>query len=139
MRIGMIEITRRKKDPLGRPVHPWELVTQDQLSAEARALIAKMARAALKDHLAELEEQRREQEPEQLRLVCGPKCADGVHIPVAVPVVPVVSEPSGPCALCGAEWEPGVPWVPVGHPDRPHSWAHKELGGCVFEDEGEQR
>lgn len=56
MRIGRIQITRLGKDKLGRPLHPWEEVTLDQLSTEARLLIQKMARVAAKDHFEETRE-----------------------------------------------------------------------------------
>lgn len=57
MRIGRIEITRLKRDKLGRPLHPWEIVTLDQLSEPARLLITKMARVAARDFF----EQQREE------------------------------------------------------------------------------
>lgn len=42
---------------MGRPLHPWEIVTLDQLSEPARLLITKMARIAARDFF---EEQRSE-------------------------------------------------------------------------------
>lgn len=42
---------------MGRPLHPWEIVTLDQLSEPARLLITKMARKAAQDFF---EEQRQE-------------------------------------------------------------------------------
>lgn len=63
MRIGPIVITRLKRDKLGRPLHPWEIVTLDQLSEDARLLITKMSRVAARDFY----EERREEWREQLR------------------------------------------------------------------------
>lgn len=42
-----------KRDPLGRPIHPYEVVTLDQLSEHARLLIMKMARVAAQDFFEE--------------------------------------------------------------------------------------
>ena len=47
--IGRLMIGWEKRDPLGRPLHPWELVTLDQLEEPARLLITKMARLAARD------------------------------------------------------------------------------------------
>lgn len=60
MRIGPIVITRLKRDKLGRPLHPWEIVTLDQLSEDARLLITKMARVAARDFFEECREEWRE-------------------------------------------------------------------------------
>lgn len=46
-----------KKDPLGRPLHPWEEITLDQLSPEARKLIQKMARVSARDFFDEVKEE----------------------------------------------------------------------------------
>jgi hypothetical protein len=56
---GIFEITRLGRDPLGRPLHPWEEVTLDQLSLHARLLIAKMARVSARDFYEERAEQLR--------------------------------------------------------------------------------
>lgn len=56
MRIWNLQITRLRKDALGRKMHPWELITMDQLPEEGRQLIAKIARAACRDHLEEMTE-----------------------------------------------------------------------------------
>lgn len=45
-----------KRDPLGRPLHPWEEITLDQLSPQAQKLIAKMARTAANDFFGEMQE-----------------------------------------------------------------------------------
>jgi hypothetical protein len=54
MRIWRLHINWMKRDAFGRMQHPWELVTLDQLSPEARQLICKMARAAAKDYFEDM-------------------------------------------------------------------------------------
>ena len=49
MRLGSWKIIRVKKDKLGRPLHPWEEITLDQLAPETRLLIQKMARVSARD------------------------------------------------------------------------------------------
>lgn len=66
MRIGPIEVTRLRRDAEGELVRPWQMVTLDQLSDEARALISKMARAANRDFHEELREQLLEELREQI-------------------------------------------------------------------------
>jgi hypothetical protein len=46
---GRLMIGWEKRDPLGRPLHPWETLTLDQLEEPARLLITKMARLAARD------------------------------------------------------------------------------------------
>lgn len=61
MRFGLWQVTRLRRDKLGRPLHPWELVTLDQLSEEARLLIQKMARVCARDFFEEQREGWREE------------------------------------------------------------------------------
>lgn len=59
MRIGPWQISRVQPQPLdqlGRPLHPWEMVTLDQLSPDARRLIQKMARVCARDFFEEQRE-----------------------------------------------------------------------------------
>ena len=141
MRIGMIEITRWKRDPLGRPVHPWEIVTQDQLSPEARALIAKMARAAVRDYL---EEQREQSAAAVAGLQqCGPECSE-MHTYAGGCALRshgfaiLTGIPQGNCVLCSAPYEPGTPWIGVGSTTG-EKWAHKRLNGCVLSEDFPQQ
>ena len=46
-----------KKDRLGRPLHPWEEITLDQLTPEAQKLIQKMARVSARDFFEEVKEE----------------------------------------------------------------------------------
>lgn len=59
---GIFEITRLGRDPLGRPLHPWEEVTLNQLSPHAKQLIQKMARVCARDFYEEQAENLREAE-----------------------------------------------------------------------------
>lgn len=47
--IGRLMVGWQKRDKLGRPMHPWEVVTLDQLEDPARLLIIKQARLAARD------------------------------------------------------------------------------------------
>ena len=51
----------QKRDRLGRPLHPWEVVTLDQLEPQARALIMKMARVCAQDFFEEQREEAAEE------------------------------------------------------------------------------
>lgn len=54
----------QKRDRLGRPMHPWEVVTLDQLEPQARLLIIKQARLAARDFF----EEQREEAAEERRI-----------------------------------------------------------------------
>jgi hypothetical protein len=82
LRILGFEITRLKRGPDGQFDHPWQLVTMDQLSPQARQLIAKMARAAARDYFDQLREDE--------RVVSGP--------------------PHGRCIVCRAQFDPLMAW-----------------------------
>lgn len=51
----------QKRDPLGRPMHPWEVLTLDQLEDTARLLIIKQARLAARDFFEDQQEELRDQ------------------------------------------------------------------------------
>jgi len=55
VRIGPFHVTRLHRHRVERRYElPWDVLTSEHLSAEARALIARVARSAAKDALGEL-------------------------------------------------------------------------------------
>ena len=59
MNIGPFCISRRRKNrATGLRQFPWQTLTADDLSSEARFVVAKVARSAAKDALEELMEAR---------------------------------------------------------------------------------
>lgn len=118
MRIGRIKLLWVKRDVLGRPLHPWEEITLDQLTPEARKLIQKMARVCARDFYDET----RETFEASLRA----ELQDYVD----AAVMRATNKPAGPCLLCGNVWDGMLDWRPYRD-----GWAHvypesAQLIGC---------
>lgn len=54
MNLGPFTITRRRRGPNGSYQFPWQAITEDDLSPELRAAIARVARSVCKDYLQEV-------------------------------------------------------------------------------------
>ena len=125
MRIGPFHVLRVKKNPLGRPLHHWEEITLDQLSPTAQKLIAKMARASLRDYF----EEEREAWQEARTTEIGARVAEQL-----APVLKALQNPApvtpahplvGDCMLCGQPMTAGVRIIDAGS-----SWAHSDAKDC---------
>lgn len=72
----------QKRDRLGRPMHPWEVVTLDQLEPHARLLIIKQARLAARDFFEEQREEAAEErrvEREALSIEVGHRVQEALR------------------------------------------------------------
>ncbi len=56
LKIGRFVISRIRKTPSGLDIYPWQALTEDRVSPELRAIIAKVARSEVKSFLAEVKE-----------------------------------------------------------------------------------
>lgn len=56
MKIGPIAISRVRKTAAGLEIYPWQALTEDRVSPELRAIVAKVARSEVKSYLEELKE-----------------------------------------------------------------------------------
>jgi hypothetical protein len=53
LKIGRFVISRIRKTPAGLTIYPWQALTEDRVSPELRAVVAKVARSEAKSYLAE--------------------------------------------------------------------------------------
>ena len=56
MKIGRFVISRIRKTPAGLDIYPWQALTEDRVSEELRAVVAKVARSECKNYLQQLRE-----------------------------------------------------------------------------------
>lgn len=56
MKIGPFIISRVRKTAAGLDIYPWQALTEDRVSPELRAVVAKVARSEVKNFLEELKE-----------------------------------------------------------------------------------
>ncbi len=56
MKIGPFAISLARKNAAGLRVYPWEAITDDRVTPELRAVIAKVARSEVKSFLQEMQE-----------------------------------------------------------------------------------
>lgn len=56
MRIGPFIISRVRKTRSGLKIYPWQALTEDRVSPELRAIVAKVARSECKSYLQSLSE-----------------------------------------------------------------------------------
>lgn len=56
MKIGRFIITRVRRTPAGLDIYPWQALTEDRVSPELRAIVAKVARSEAKNYLEEQRE-----------------------------------------------------------------------------------
>lgn len=121
MRIGRIKLLWVKRDVLGRPLHPWEEITLDQLTPEAQKLIQKMARVCARDFFEEMREAYWESLSANLKLQIQEAFAAAQERPQEAAAGQLV----GDCMLCGLPHAGSVPIIRAGD-----SWAHKLPGDC---------
>lgn len=77
MKIGPFVISRMRKTSSGLDIYPWQALTEDRVSPELRAVVAKVARSEAKSFLQEI----REQGPDARGMVCiSSHCVENDHV-----------------------------------------------------------